>query len=66
MSQLFFQELGGMLFFRTFLADAKRMLFFKVDQVFQPMGDISLMKNTDTQCTMLGEKRSKDRENFLC
>ena len=56
-----------MLFFRTFFADARRMLFFKVEQVFQPMRDISLMKNIDTQCTMLGEKkRSKNRESFLC
>ena len=43
------------------------MLFFKVEQVFQPAGDIWLMKNTDAQCTMLDEKkRLKDRENFLC
>ena len=43
------------------------MLFFKVEQVFQLMGDIWLTKNTDTQCTMLGEKkRAKDREKILC
>ena len=57
----------GCYFLGTFLADARRMLFFKVEQVFQPAGDIWLMKNTDAQCTMLDEKkRLKDRENFLC
>ena len=51
---------------RSCLVDAKRMLLFMVEQVFLLMGEVLLMRNADTQCTVGGERRPKGREEFLC
>ena len=51
---------------RSCLVDARRMLLFIDEQVFLPMGELWLMLNADTQCTVGGgERRTKGREKFL-
>ena len=36
------------------------------EQVFQPMREVWLKHNVDTQCTVRGERGPKGREEFLC
>ena len=55
-----------MLSFTEFLIDARRMLLSMVEQLFPPMGEVWSMHDTDTQCTVWGERRPKGREDFLC
>ena len=43
------------------LVDARGMLFFMVEEVFLPMGEIWFMHNVDTQFTVWRGVRSKGR-----
>ena len=52
------------IFLRTCLVAPRRILVFMVEQVFLLMQEAWLMYNVDTQCTVYGERRPKDRENF--
>ena len=52
-------------FLKSCPVGAGRVLFFMVEQVFLPMGEVWLTHNADTRCTVRRE-RSKGRENFLC
>ena len=49
---------------RSCLVDAGRMLLFMVELVFLPMGEVWLIHNADTQCTVGGERRTKGRRIF--
>ena len=55
----------NIIFLRTCLVAPRRILVFMVEQVFLLMQEAWLMYNVDTQCTVYGERRPKDRENFL-
>ena len=49
---------------RSCLIDA-RILLFMVEQVFLSVGKVRLMHSVDTQCTVGGERRPKDRKIFF-
>ena len=50
---------------RSCLVDARRRLFFMVEQVFLPMGDVWSMHNADTQCTVEGREEAKRQRHFF-
>ena len=45
--------------------DARRMLLFKVEQVFLLMGEVWVMHDAGTQCRVGDEGRPKVREEFF-
>lgn len=47
------------------LVDARGMLFFMVEEVFLPTGEIWSMQDANTQCIVRGNRRPKGREEFL-
>ena len=49
---------------RSCLDNARRMLLFMVEQVFPANGELLLMHDMNTQCTVGGERRPK--KTFLC
>ena len=50
---------------RSCLVDAGRIFLFMIEQVFLLMGEFWSIHNTDTQCTVGGERRPKGREDFF-
>ena len=50
---------------RSCHADARRMLFFMVEQVFLLMGEVWSMHNIDIQWPVGGERRPKGREECI-
>ena len=50
---------------RSCLVDGRRMLLFMVEEVLMPVGEVWLMHNADTQCTVWGERRLKGRKKFM-
>ena len=51
---------------RSYLVDARRMLFFMAEQVYLPMGRSGRCKMQIPNAQQRGERRPKGRETFLC
>lgn len=45
--------------------DTRRMLLFVFEQVFLTMGEVLLMHNANTQCTVEGRKEAKGKRKFF-
>ena len=51
---------------RSCLVGARRMLLFMIEQVFLLMGEVWLVHNADTQCTVGGRGETKgQRRSFV-
>ena len=50
---------------RSCLDDAKRMLLLWLNRCFLLMGELLLMHDANTQCTVGGERRPKGKEKFF-
>ena len=51
---------------RSCLVGARRMLLLIVEWIFLLMGEVWLMHNADTQCTVGVDGWPRGREEFLC
>ena len=49
----------------SYLVDVRRMLLFIVEQAFLPTGEVWLMHDADTQCTVAGREEAKGQRKFF-
>ena len=54
----------GCYLLRHCLVVARRMLLFRVEQIFLPMGEVWSMHNEDTQCRVGGGGGQRAEKNF--
>lgn len=56
----------NVIFLRSCLVNAKRMLLFMFEQVFLLVGEVWSIYNADTQCTAERKEKAKGQRKFLC